>query len=331
MNVAFQGIYNEGTKIKHCSAWQCYYCSNHYGRKDKFDRNFENCTGHPGYIYNFNMQSVLSFEQYLKYKVDIPLIAYIDFETTTPTDECLDPENRKMSAVSHVMILAFHSDLDIDWVIIEPGFGHSRKKLTSLNYLTRKQFDFKDNNTLLHKRDCALAVAAKNSKIAISEIFTTELKFAVDCLLKCFFKKFKSNNLELSNDAKRKYEIEHPIDWSQDRCCICTFLLEINPTSYDADKKTMSYADFTIFKEYTFLRIIFSKEELAKTDSMKDVKTYKNFVRSLKIVVFSQNAFNTCDEFDESFNDDLLDFYKNHCADCSDFNELKEIIGNIKI
>ena len=133
------------------------------------------------------MQSVLSFEQYLKYKVDIPLIAYIDFETTTPTDECLDPENRKMSAVSHVMILAFHSDLDIDWVIIEPGFGHSRKKLTSLNYLTRKQFDFKDNNTLLHKRDCALAVAAKNSKIAISEIFTTELKFAVDCLLECFF------------------------------------------------------------------------------------------------------------------------------------------------
>ena len=46
---------------------------------------------------------------------------------------------------------------------------------------------------------------------------------------------------------------------------------------------------------------------------------------------FLQNAFNTCDEFDECFNNDLLDFCKNHCADCSDFGELKEIISDIKI
>ena len=48
LNTAFRGIYNEGTKIKHCSAWQCYYCSNYYGRKEKFDRHFENCTIRPG-------------------------------------------------------------------------------------------------------------------------------------------------------------------------------------------------------------------------------------------------------------------------------------------
>ena len=84
-----------------------------------------------------------------------------------------------------------------------------------------------------------LAVAAKNSKITISEMFTTELKFSADCLLKWFNKKF---------DLNRKYKIEHPID-----CCICTFLLEINPMSYDADKETMFYADFIIFKEHKFL------------------------------------------------------------------------------
>ena len=77
-------------------------------------------------------------------------------------------------------------------------------------------------------------------------MFTTELKFPVDCLLKSLNKKFKLNNLELSNDVKRKYEIEYPVDWSQDRCCLCTFLLEINPASYEADEKTMSYADFII-------------------------------------------------------------------------------------
>ena len=60
-------------------------------------------------------------------------------------------------------------------------------------------------------------------------------------------------NLELSNDVKRKYEIEHPIEWSKDRCCICIFPLEINPTSCDADEKTTSYTDFIIFKEHIFI------------------------------------------------------------------------------
>ena len=66
-----------------------------------------------------------------------------------------------MFAVSYVIIFAFRPDLDIDRVIIECSFGHSRKKLTTLNYVTRKQLDFKDNKTLLQLRDCALAVADK--------------------------------------------------------------------------------------------------------------------------------------------------------------------------
>ena len=124
--------------------------------------------------------------------------------------------------------------------------------------------------------------ANKKNKIAIFEIFTTELKFAVDCFLRWFNKKFKSNNSELSNDIKIKYEIEHPIDWSQDCCCLCTFPLEINPTWYEADGETMSYADFIIFKEHKF-----SSDELAKTDSLKDLNTfYEQFVRFLKIAVF---------------------------------------------
>ena len=90
-------------------------------------------------------------------------------------DQCLDPENRKMFAVAYVIIFAFHSDLDIDHMVIEHSFGHSRKKLTSLNYLKREQLDFKDNKTLLQLKDCLLAVAAKHSKIKISETFTTEL------------------------------------------------------------------------------------------------------------------------------------------------------------
>ena len=145
------------------------------------------------------------------------------------------------------------------------------QKIKSLNYLTHKQPDFKDNKTLLQLRDCIIAVADNKNKIATCEMFNTELNFAADCLLKWFDKKFKSNNLEFSNNLKRKYEIEHPINWSQDRCCLCPFTLKINPTSYEADEKIMSYIDFIIFKEHKFLRNIFSSPELGSFERFKNI------------------------------------------------------------
>ena len=106
------------SNIRHGTAFQCYYCSNCYGRKDKFDRHLNCCLGKPGYVYNFNTQSLVTFEENLKFKGDISLTAYIDVETTAPTDECLDPESKKMFVVSYVIIFAFHPELDNDRVII---------------------------------------------------------------------------------------------------------------------------------------------------------------------------------------------------------------------
>ena len=91
-------------------------------------------------------------------------------------------------------------------------------------------------------------------------MFSTELKFATDCLLKWFNSKYK--NLELSIKRKRKYEIENPINWENDKCHICTFPLHINPTKSYVRKEDMSFGDFIIEKEHKFLRNIFSKKEL---------------------------------------------------------------------
>ena len=185
-----------------------------------------------------------------------------------------------------------HPKLDIDCVITKCSFGHSHERLTSLNYLTREQLEFKDRKILLQLRDCSLPVAARKNEIAISEMFSTELKFAADCLLKWFNKKFKWNNLELSNDQKGKHKINHPINRKQDRFCLCPFPLEINPATFGADEKTMSYAVFIIYKEHKFFRNIFTNDKLLKTDVLKDLKTFHGkFVRFLTVAVFSQNAF----------------------------------------
>ena len=150
MNLAYRATFSENKelKLKHSTAFQCYFCSTYYWRKNKFDRHIENCTGRPGFVYNFNTQNLLTFEENLKFKRDIPLTVYIDFETTAPTDDCLDPETRKTNAVSYVILFAFHPKLEMKRTIFERSFGHSIQKLTTIDYLTAEQLKFKDMTTL---------------------------------------------------------------------------------------------------------------------------------------------------------------------------------------
>ena len=204
INYAFRASFSENDKIRHGTAFQCHYCSTYYGRKDKFDRHIENCAGQPGFVYNFNTQNLVTFEENLKFKRDIPFTAYIDFETTAPTDDCLDPEKNKMIAVSYVIIFAFQPDLNLNRIIIERSFGHSQARLLSLNYLSSEQLKYADVTQIKQLRDCALSVAAARNNLSVSEMFSTEIKFVSECLLNWFNAKFKKENLQLSNERKKK-------------------------------------------------------------------------------------------------------------------------------
>ena len=64
----------------------------------------ENRSGVPGVIYNFNTQILISFEDKFHAKGNLPFVIYFDFETTAPTDNCFDPEQKTMFVVSYVMI-----------------------------------------------------------------------------------------------------------------------------------------------------------------------------------------------------------------------------------
>ena len=145
MSLAYRKTYSTGNekKLKHGCVFRCHFCSKFFCRKASFDRH-----GKPGFIYNFDTQNLLTFEQNLKLKHDIPLTAYIDFETTAPTDDMLDPESNKMNAVSYAIIFAFHPKLKMKRIIIERSFGHSIQKLTTIDYLTTEQLKFKDAITL---------------------------------------------------------------------------------------------------------------------------------------------------------------------------------------
>ena len=164
IHLAYRTTYSDSSKtnaIKHSNAFRCHFCTKFFCRRERFEKHLECCNGKPGFVYNFDTQNVLTFEDNLKLKHDIPITAYIDFETTAPTDKMLDPESCKMNAVSYVIIFAFHPKLELKRIIIERSFGHSIGKLTTIDYLTNEQLKFHDPITLKQLRDSALEVSGR--------------------------------------------------------------------------------------------------------------------------------------------------------------------------
>ena len=71
----------------------------------------------------------MSFDDNIGYKRDLPLVAYMDFETTAPIDNCFNPEPKSMFVVSYVIIFVFHPKLNLDCIVVQRSFGHSYKKI----------------------------------------------------------------------------------------------------------------------------------------------------------------------------------------------------------
>ena len=331
LHLAYKAVYNQTTKwdkLKISCAFQCYFCGKFWTRKIKLETHMKNCLGKPGFVYNFQTRNLLTFEENLKFKRDVPLTTYIDFETTAPTDCCLDPESNKMNVISYVIILAFHPKLQLPRIIIERSFGHSLEKLCQIDYLTSEQLNYKDLITLKQLRDCALAVHKKTNKLAISEMFCTEIKFATNCLLKWYQNKYK--NFELSMARKNEFEREHPIDWQNGECVVCRFPLDATPTTTQNEK--MSYGNFIIKKEHMFLRNIFSKQELSKSIALNTFESFhKHFIEFLEIVIFLEEGISKLLHFSDCSYPTLIRFIQKHLSEFDSFEQVKEDIEIVEI
>ena len=83
---------------------------------------------------------MISFEDIFHVKGDLPFVIYFGFETTAPTDNCFDPEQKTMFVVSYVMIFFFfHPELKLDKIIIQRSYVHAIEQLTSLEYFSQDQ------------------------------------------------------------------------------------------------------------------------------------------------------------------------------------------------
>ena len=107
---------------------------------------------------------MISFEDNFHAKGDLPFVIYFDFETTAPTDNCFDPEQKTMFVVSYVVIVAFRPDLKIDRIIIQGSFAHATKQLTSLDYFSQDQIKCINKELVRQLKDIAFDVSKRKCK-----------------------------------------------------------------------------------------------------------------------------------------------------------------------
>ena len=134
----------------------------------------ENCSGRPGVVYNFNNKNLISYQDNFHAKGDVPFVIYCDFEKTAPTDNCLDPEQKKTFVASYVMVVAFHPELKLDRIIIQRIFAHSIEQLTSLDYFTQEQVTYIDQSFIKMLKDMDFEVAKRRCKNSIGRMFSIE-------------------------------------------------------------------------------------------------------------------------------------------------------------
>ena len=149
----------------------------------------ENCSGKPGV--NFNDQNLISYQDNFHAKGAVSFVIYFDFETTAPTDNCLDLEQKKMFVVLYVMIVSFQPELKLDRIIIQRSFAHSVEQLTSLDYFTREQITYIDSSLIKMLKNMAFEVAKTRCKNNIRKMFSIEIALVKKTLLRWFNQEFK--------------------------------------------------------------------------------------------------------------------------------------------
>ena len=80
-------------------------------------------------------------------------------------------------------------------------------------------------------------------------MFSTELKFTTDVLIKWFNDLFKSRFNELDAIRKQNFKKKKPIDWSKEKCVICYLKLAVNLQEVcQKTKKITTWYNFTVQK-----------------------------------------------------------------------------------
>ena len=320
--------YNSNDYVSRSSKVQsCYYCNHFFVHNEsKYQRHMKHCSGKPGIIYNFTNQSLISYEDNFKSKGDLRFAMYFDFETTAPTTECLDPEQKKMFVISYVIVVAFHPFLKLDKIIVNRSYGHTLEQLASINYFSREQLAFAEQYLLTMLGDYAKTTAKKNYKNSLGEMFSVEVALIKKTLLKWFNLKYKKSFSFVNPIEKIMFETNHKVDMQKSKCCICKFPIRLNITEFDNNTE-ITYGDFIVRYEYKFLRNILKEDDLV--GQTKNLQAYYDFFKNFIDICIGLLSFLNANRR-EILNESVKEFIENEFTDMT-VHEIKNSIQKTDI
>ena len=232
-----------------------------------------------------------------------------------------------MFVMSYVIIVAFHPHFNFDRIVVQRIMCHPKDELTSVNYLSREQFDFKPPELIKQLYDQALHVSKRTSENALAVMFGIELAFVKKTLLAWFNKKVSAPFKRLDEKIIKEYEKENQFCWSQERkCVICKMPLRPIFSSPNTPDSEMYYGDFIIRYEYKFLRNIFSKEQLESSSQLRSLESYYEAFESF--IHHAIQIYRLLNNFNSRLRDlsaDVREFIETNFSDC-DIETIKEEI-----
>ena len=235
-----------------------------------------------------------------------------------------------MFVVFCVLIVTFHSALNLNRIIILRNYSHSLKELTTLNYLTEDQMKFIDLQILNQLKDIAIDVSKRKCKNTMGQMFCIEAAFVKKALLAWFDKKIKSQNLEIDAFSKMQYERKNPVNWKNNRCVICKMPLRVEPTSFKTPDDEMTFEDFIIRFEYKFIRNIYTYEQIKDSHHLETLeKYYEVYQKFVAISIGLLSMFNNYNKNDE-INTEVSEFIEENYTDDS-IDELENCIMQTEI
>ena len=162
---AYRALYLKGSKQRSAKTlYECFYCNEFWITKSRYEAHLRVCGKKTGVVYNFDLKNIVSFEENLKYKGDVPFSVYADFETSAPTGGYLSPENKQMFAVSYSLIFAWHPKLNLPRQVVVRGYNHSLDELIRSNLLNIRTVSNEKSNNITSIKRCNFRRAFKKKK-----------------------------------------------------------------------------------------------------------------------------------------------------------------------
>ena len=122
-------------------------------------------------------------------------------------------------------------------------------------------------------------------------MFFCELKFLVDILKKWINDKFTRRYLELDLFTKQRFRRNNPVRWRETTCSLCDCDLAAG-ASNGPHEENITYFDFMVKNEHSFIRNIFDPNELSAHEEITTLENYfENSKMFIQIVLLLDNTY----------------------------------------